>query len=1277
MKKNPFFTILFAIFSLVIGKGQEKSIVPVSPEAAALTKMVNYPVNLYTGIPDISIPLYEIKVGELVLPITLQYHAGGFKVNEKATRVGLGWSLSCDLQVMREINGIDDFAHNGYANNAKMTSNPYLFYNTEHPFTAWDTYEIAHGDMDGLPDKFYYKLLDKSGSFFILKNASGTGNSFVPVPYDDIKIEFQEPNFIITDTDGTKYYFGEGAINGSGKEFTGVQGDAGRITGWKCMKIENSIGRTEFTFSYSSISEKNYARSDFIEYYSAYYYNQNSFGEYYRSDEYPLSGQTDFNSFFQSLFRVSNPKYIHTIASRILPMLHVPYYDEENDSFIDCELNYTTHDYPLASPALYVSGLTLQQIDFRGGEVKFHGTSQLSAIEVKDKSFQTVKSFQFYQSYETPVYMSDTETYNGPNFQGTLYLDSLMMGIPSQPYETYRFLYHNKFCFGNHLIGHDAWKYPNPSTREIGHWQQSTILPPVTWPETHYFSALNYNDKVDNVPLTTAGSEWALASHEESMKNGVLKRIVYPTGGFVDFDFEANRYPVQFLVDYSVYDPPYISVFPQFCGGLRIRSINFYENGATSIAGATTHKYYKYGKNENGMGDLVYSPRVDTSDGSYNLAPVTTSQFVANVKWRCDGFEPCDNRSKLILLSLERKKMLYPASAMDYSYGSGVFVYYTDVTEYDMELGVHAGKTVYSYYSPKDFYVNFWESYSHIPGTIIPYIKTGVYNGAQKSVSRYRFTPRGKYELARETTYEYEKYERQPKIQAAYSNFNIIYQLQDVGSMPDYGFYDNNYQSPVDGIIDYYQDIADDFIYGTYTIPVEKLLVKRQKEELYDSLGNVTATETFFDYDTRCRLVSSRLTNSKGDEVTTSFKYPYNFSGVYTAMTNRNIVGTVIEEQEHVNGSKTRTIRNNYKTVTGMGNDFIVPSSIETAQRNNPLRVEVSFDEYDQYGNILQLTGKDGEPVSYLWGYWGLHPVAEVRGAGYALIPSRFKSNAGINVPGSDASLRNILTDLRTSFTGSTQVTGYTHKWLTGVSSRVDAGGAVTYYEYDPYGRLVAVKDDAGKTIQSHAYNMPEPAHPAFLWNWNKSIPQLLSVTRECPAGNKQSYSVILPGGEGGWAVTTESANWHVRENYYQGQIEGVSFPPSCNEQHVKVELRGFYDTWENPFFSNSCTVDFLQNGAVAYSVVMPFNDINDFETPFQSAELYILPGTYQVSMRPYPGTLYANGNIPIYGCRAGYNNPLIFNSTDASLTFNPGTDYEVYMVGTYAWGVTHIQDLR
>ncbi|WP_298646915.1 hypothetical protein [uncultured Proteiniphilum sp.] len=209
---------------------------PVSPEAAALTKMVNYPVNLYTEVPDISIPLYEIKVGELTLPITLQYHAGGFKVNERSTRVRMGWNLSCDLQVTREINGMDDFGPGGYMNNNKMTSAPYPFYLPTDPYAPYDPFpslnnlEVASEERDGLPDKFYYKLLDKSGSFFILKNASGTGYSFVPVPYDNIKIEFQNTNFIITDSDGTKYYFGEGGVDGPSKESAGSLGSK-NITG--------------------------------------------------------------------------------------------------------------------------------------------------------------------------------------------------------------------------------------------------------------------------------------------------------------------------------------------------------------------------------------------------------------------------------------------------------------------------------------------------------------------------------------------------------------------------------------------------------------------------------------------------------------------------------------------------------------------------------------------------------------------------------------------------------------------------------------------------------------------------------------------------------------------------------------------------------------------------------------------------------------------------------------------------------------------------------------
>src|SRR5690606_32576891 len=113
-----FWTLWVILIFPFLSYGQPTNIVPVSPEAAALTKMVDYPINMNTGVPDISIPFYEINVGGLKLPITLQYHAGGFKINEQSTRSGLGWSLSSDLQITRTVNGLDDLTgNNGYINN--------------------------------------------------------------------------------------------------------------------------------------------------------------------------------------------------------------------------------------------------------------------------------------------------------------------------------------------------------------------------------------------------------------------------------------------------------------------------------------------------------------------------------------------------------------------------------------------------------------------------------------------------------------------------------------------------------------------------------------------------------------------------------------------------------------------------------------------------------------------------------------------------------------------------------------------------------------------------------------------------------------------------------------------------------------------------------------------------------------------------------------------------------------------------------------------------------
>ena len=73
----------------------------VAPNAASLGKYGDIPVNYHTGVPGISIPLYTLKEGSLTLPITLNYHASGLKVEETDSWVGAGWSLSAGGVITR------------------------------------------------------------------------------------------------------------------------------------------------------------------------------------------------------------------------------------------------------------------------------------------------------------------------------------------------------------------------------------------------------------------------------------------------------------------------------------------------------------------------------------------------------------------------------------------------------------------------------------------------------------------------------------------------------------------------------------------------------------------------------------------------------------------------------------------------------------------------------------------------------------------------------------------------------------------------------------------------------------------------------------------------------------------------------------------------------------------------------------------------------------------------------------------------------------------------
>lgn len=313
-----------------------------------------------------------------------------------------------------------------------------------------------------MPDKFSYQLLGKSGSFFFDQGSGGTFN-FIPVPYDNIKITFANDRFIITDTDGTTYYFEE-------KEKTGdaISVDGSCInchtTAWKCSRIVSNVGIPEITFTYSPKTVKKYqTKTDCNEYYSAvYYYGSLDFGNYYRSDLLLFSQSSIYTPSQYPLFRVSNPKYIEFFANGQSPLLHVPYYNEAQKVLVDKtydsnQLNPTNNPYNNQSS---VQGFSIFTIEFRGGKVTFNNADKLTQISITDKKNSSVKSIQLFHSYQAPIYLESAKNYNGYDFLGTMYLDSIRLSNNGTAFERYVFLYNSKYCFGNHLVGHDAWGYP-------------------------------------------------------------------------------------------------------------------------------------------------------------------------------------------------------------------------------------------------------------------------------------------------------------------------------------------------------------------------------------------------------------------------------------------------------------------------------------------------------------------------------------------------------------------------------------------------------------------------------------------------------------------------------------------------------------------------------------------------------------------------------------------------------------------------------------------------
>ncbi len=219
--------------------------VHVSQASSDLAKYVEHPVSYGTGTVQIQIPLYEIKAGNMSLPISLGYHASGIKALGSESWLGVGWTLHAEPFVSRSVNGNKDEAGNGYLYNSRISM--------EDGYSPEYAYKLAVGETDEQPDKFYYNLPDKSGGFYF-KRKRGTGIAYdfeaITCPYEPVKIKFTptlSTEMDIWGEDGIHYRFGQGQAF----EYTASSTTGNIITAWKATEMISPQTRDTIFFSYN------------------------------------------------------------------------------------------------------------------------------------------------------------------------------------------------------------------------------------------------------------------------------------------------------------------------------------------------------------------------------------------------------------------------------------------------------------------------------------------------------------------------------------------------------------------------------------------------------------------------------------------------------------------------------------------------------------------------------------------------------------------------------------------------------------------------------------------------------------------------------------------------------------------------------------------------------------------------------------------------------------------------------------------------------------------
>lgn len=1051
MKKK--IVILLLVSWSLISFGQP--VTPVSPStptpnAASLGLFGENPVSYFTGTPNIDVPIHTIKTPYAEVPISISYHAAGFRPDQHPSWVGMNWALNAGGVITRTVRGQPDEFNDGVslAGSNFPNGTGYYFSHSYLDAPNWaalsSPYPMAYvGFYDSQPDEFSFNFLGYSGKFYMDHKGNWQVQSERPLKVSFNPVDFNYPfimignggythktftKFIITDDKGVQYAFGttnaiEYSVGMSPPDWDLAR--AALATSWYLVSITPPVG-IPVTFIY----ERGPYQSSLVYYQSA----KTCTGGDMSGKSILSYGGLNINDVGQGISgTMLSPVYLTSI-SYPKDNLNISFNTSKSN-----ELKYTLDNYyDLArnQSGNFPSGSPLLVSGFPGTDLTTnipYFTRNPSEATRTNADFNTSKYIwlkldNIQLSYSNGIMGPDNTalvrktvrfTYT-ENSTSRLILNSATLSAADNTNpQTYSFKYENSVLPAYLQEITDHWGFSNGNSI----LKNGTAYAPIS-------NLYNYRQPVAGAVL-----------------KGLITEVDYPTGGKTLFYFENHQSTITMsalkVIGTTVtMAAPLPTSGSGLVGGARVTKIENYDG----LGNKTTKQYSYQG------GVLENLPK-------YN--------------WSYSG----TGGSGPYLGYTENSAAILPASSVSFGRHMG----YYNVTETNQD-GSYKKYT----FSNHDwgFYQDMLPAYVFQVVTdfqAIPVIPCGIREFERgKLLAEESYTSAGQLVAKKEFTYSRIGDDTNHYVRSVL----IDKTLCSAGTAGNY---------PFSGLAAYYN-----LCYHFCNTNI--------KEHYYDVNNRELVKETVNSFDLNGYLTSQVTTASDGSSKETKYTYPYNYPGVsiLDAMTAKNMISFPITVDKYTSNQLMESVKNNYGLFQAA--NFPALSNVQYKTGANPYELKFSYNQYDDYGNLLEMQKANDLPESYIWGYGSRWPIAKITGSTFATA-NALVSGSILNAPGTNAQLLTELNKLRAGLPNS-MVTTFGYSIYGDLLSQTDPSGKSVSYEYDNIGRLQDIRDNAGNYIKKYSYNYQQQPFNKNIY-YSDEVTQLVKRTDcgPCKVGTNVSYT--------------------------------------------------------------------------------------------------------------------------------------------------------------------------